>query len=272
MKTELIKKLGIILILLLIGTACSQFSPNLDIQINALKKAIRENPYNAEAYFELGLVYETQGRYRKSKEALWQAIKLNPNHAKAYNLLGRIFEKDADYTLAIDHYEKAIQSEDHFMEPYILLAGLYREMGIKSTSQDFRQKQMKILSAALTKCDRENDKSSCITILNNLSVLILEIQANNKNSDLSLAVKYAQQGLELMKDERDLKKYVKYNSDNKQIHLDRGLFHYLLGDAYQELNRPEQALNEHNNALSEFKQADNKYWISKAEAEVKEKN
>jgi len=252
-----------VIIILLVCVQCESY-PNLDVQIAGLEKAIKDNPKNPEPYCELGMVYTSQHKYGRAKKVLKQAVKLNPNYAEAYNYLGYIYREEHDYDLAIEYYQKAISSDDKFMEPYIVLADIYWDQGIKSSDAESFKKAEEILELGLEKCDRTKFGDDCINILHNLSGLYL--QDNNPNG----VIRLAEQGLQLLSNEEDLKKYLIYSTDESKIHATRGHFYRYLGDAYRKLNKPEQALDAYNKALSEFRRIGDKTWPTLIEDLVKQ--
>jgi tetratricopeptide (TPR) repeat protein len=269
-------KFVIILLILTSGIQCDADSsePNLSLQEKTLKEAIKEEPNDPDLYFELGMVYESQNKYGKAEEVLKKCLALNPHHAKAHNLLGHVYEELGDYASSIEHYQRAIESDGTFMEPYIMLSGLYRVMYLKSPNEDYIDKQLKVLQMALGKCDIRRDRQRCITILNNLCVLLLEEKINYSDSvsdtNMYKVIEYAKRGIELLRDEDELKEYAIYRTENgRRIHLDRGLLYYHLGDAYRELNNVSEALGAYYEALSEFQQIDDRHWINRIQDDIK---
>jgi len=72
-----------------------------------LRQAAEKDPENAQAWSQLGGVYNEQG----SEEAVVcyeRAVKLNPKYYLAYRGLGNYFLKKQDYSLAEAYYSKAI--------------------------------------------------------------------------------------------------------------------------------------------------------------------
>lgn len=72
-----------------------------------LRQATEKDPENAQAWSQLGGVYNDQG----SEEAVAcyeRAIRLNPKYYLAYRGLGNYYLKKQDYSLAESYYSKAI--------------------------------------------------------------------------------------------------------------------------------------------------------------------
>ena len=84
--------------LLLILTGCA--SSALDSKIN--QHAIKENPQDAQAHYELGKILFEEGRYDKAIEHLEQSIQPNPTNLDVYALLVAAHNK-------LGNYEKVIE-------------------------------------------------------------------------------------------------------------------------------------------------------------------
>jgi tetratricopeptide (TPR) repeat protein len=52
------------------------------------RQAVRKNPDDARAYFDLGNVYGRSGKWEVAREAWQQAIRIVPDDARAHNHLG----------------------------------------------------------------------------------------------------------------------------------------------------------------------------------------
>lgn len=61
-----------------------------DQAIEEFKKAIHDNPEDAEAYYNLGVVYETKNMAKEAKEAFTKALELNPKHKLAEEHLSKL--------------------------------------------------------------------------------------------------------------------------------------------------------------------------------------
>ena len=77
--------------------------------ISEYKKAIKVNPYYAEAHNNLGIVYARANRYRKAISEYKKAIALKPNYAKAYNNLAVAHYYTHNYRVAVKYCDKALQ-------------------------------------------------------------------------------------------------------------------------------------------------------------------
>lgn len=66
-----------------------------DNALSSIKKAIEQNPGNAEYYVVLGVIYDTQDKRNEAKDAYKQALAVDENNAKANYYFGRAIYQDA---------------------------------------------------------------------------------------------------------------------------------------------------------------------------------
>lgn len=91
---------------------------------------IKENPENANAYYELGLIYTENGdEITKSKDYFSEAIKINPNFEFAYYSRGNREKELGEYKEAVQDYKKALEINPDFINALTSLASLHAEMG-----------------------------------------------------------------------------------------------------------------------------------------------
>jgi tetratricopeptide (TPR) repeat protein len=67
------------------------------------------NPFYAEAFFCLGIVYEKNGSNNQAINQYEMATRLKPNFAEAYFHLGLLYINSKRYNLAIKQLEEAIR-------------------------------------------------------------------------------------------------------------------------------------------------------------------
>ncbi len=65
--------------------------------IEALKQAVKINPDDADAHYNLGVTYVKSGMYKESIASFKQAIRINPDFAEAHNNLGLVYIKSGMY-------------------------------------------------------------------------------------------------------------------------------------------------------------------------------
>ena len=99
--------------LLLINKKTHNSSKASDVEeeIESYKMAIRINPDDLEAHFNLGNNYQKSGMYKEAIEAFKQAIRIDPDYAEAHYNLGNVYVLSNDKGSAIEQY-KILKSLD----------------------------------------------------------------------------------------------------------------------------------------------------------------
>lgn len=96
------------------GLGYSRYALKLyDGSVDALKKAIRLNENNAEAYYNLSKTYEAMGDYKNAATNIDKAVSFS-GYASNYiwnNSGGDIYREKNDYAKAEDYYTKAINND-----------------------------------------------------------------------------------------------------------------------------------------------------------------
>ena len=85
--------------------------------------ALQQNPSNAEAYYQLGLVYEELGDATQSSNAFKSAAELAPKRAEVTLALGRVYWHNGDRSLALAQFQSLL-SDSPKKEILLQLAGL----------------------------------------------------------------------------------------------------------------------------------------------------
>ena len=91
--------------------------------IQEFESALQQNPANAEAYYQLGLVYEGLGDTTQSSDAFRNAAKLAPKRAEVALALGRVYWHNGDRSLALAEFQSLL-SDSPKKEILLQLAGL----------------------------------------------------------------------------------------------------------------------------------------------------
>ncbi len=91
--------------------------------IQQFEAALQQNPSNAEAYYQLGLVYEGLGDVPQSSNAFRSAAKLAPKRAEVVLALGRVYWHSNDPSLALAQFQSLL-SDSPKKEILLQLAGL----------------------------------------------------------------------------------------------------------------------------------------------------
>ena len=77
--------------------------------VKQYQKSIETNPSDAEAYYNIGVVYYNEKKYDDSKAQFQKAIEIYPDFSEAYYSLGAVYYAEANYDKAIETFSKAIQ-------------------------------------------------------------------------------------------------------------------------------------------------------------------
>ena len=100
-------------LLLLINkkTHNSSKASDVEVEIESYKMAIRINPDDLEAHYNLGYAYYESGLYKKAINAFKQAIRINPDDAVVHFGLGLVYVSLNDKGSALEQY-KVLKSLD----------------------------------------------------------------------------------------------------------------------------------------------------------------
>ena len=93
---------------------------------NYLKKILRIDKYNPEAYYIRGLIYKENLDTVKAIENIQIAVEYEPEYYDAYILLGLLFSAKSD-NIAVDYYNNAIEILPKSIEAHYNLALYYQE-------------------------------------------------------------------------------------------------------------------------------------------------
>ena len=80
--------------------------------LRAFKEAVKLNPEYAEAYYKMGLVYDSMLDHDKAIEAYTKVVALNPDFVKAYQSLGLAYEGKGQRAEAVKYFKKALEKEE----------------------------------------------------------------------------------------------------------------------------------------------------------------
>jgi serine/threonine-protein kinase len=90
-----------------------------------LKQALKNNPVNATAFWELGKAYLRQGKKESALATFKQAVSLRPSYWQGYSHIGYFYLTSGQYALAIEPYKKIIEILPHSHIGYENLAAAY---------------------------------------------------------------------------------------------------------------------------------------------------
>lgn len=93
-------------------------------------KKLQENPQNAEAHMNLGVVLQKKGDYEGALKEYQFAQAINPNDITTRLNLGTLYQANKNYTTAINAYDTILQ-----VEPNNLLAHYYKGTALRDIGQ-----------------------------------------------------------------------------------------------------------------------------------------
>ncbi len=95
-----------------------------------LEKSATMLPEVAEAYFNLGILYETEKNLQKAAENYEKALSILPGNEYAHLRLGAIYLEEKRYTLAKSHFEAVLTANPKNAEADNLLNKAKKEAGL----------------------------------------------------------------------------------------------------------------------------------------------
>lgn len=91
---------------------------DLDGAYAEYNKAIQLEPRYAEAYYNMGVLQETRGRYAEASDCYTRAIALQVRYPEAYNNLGNVLGKLGEHDKAMRHFKEALRQNAGYAEVY----------------------------------------------------------------------------------------------------------------------------------------------------------
>jgi tetratricopeptide (TPR) repeat protein len=104
------------------------------------------NPQDADAQYQLGLIYLKRGSLDAARRYFENALKIDPEVADFHYSLGRVYEKKGEWTQALKHYE-----ETYRLNPEYGLGDICREVGKGYLHTGNAEKAIEFLKHFLTK-------------------------------------------------------------------------------------------------------------------------
>lgn len=204
-----------------------------------LIQATKLNPNNAEAYYRLGLHYQSTNKHALAVKEFREALKVNPNYAEAYFALGISLAHLGEYKQAIEKYRKAAEYDPNYCaQAYNGIGSAYRDMHEK----EYLKQALDSFVWAADRCVNKEDQLFVISIQNIVTTymaLYEETVSAGKNGrdNLLAAINYAQKTSSF-----------KYKQEYPKYYA---MIQYCLGELYSQLGGEENAAK----AESAFKEA-----------------
>ena len=109
----------------ILGASAAQIDMNEEAII-AFKKVISIKPEYPDAYGNMGLVLQEQGKLDEAIEAYKKAISLKPDYAEAYNSLGNAYKDITKLDKAIEAYKQCIFLKPSFFNAYYNMGNIFQ--------------------------------------------------------------------------------------------------------------------------------------------------
>ena len=116
--TQMLERFPNSVVLYNIAGACNAGLMQFDAAINNYKKALKINPYYADAYSNMGNVLKDKGDLEAAIQSYKQALKIKPDYAQAYNNMGNALKDKGDLEAAIESYKQALKIKPDYAQAY----------------------------------------------------------------------------------------------------------------------------------------------------------
>jgi tetratricopeptide (TPR) repeat protein len=137
--------------------------------LRQLKQAVKANPQDPEAHFNLGLQYEILGKDKEAVKAFKEALKLKPDYPEALNELARLKGGAGNSAQAIKDLQQALKLKPDLRATRNALGGEYNQQGLEFIAQGQWGKAAEAFKEAL-KANPGSDVGSAAR--NNLGVAL----------------------------------------------------------------------------------------------------
>ena len=102
------------------------------------------NPYNSEAYYDLGLTLFYQGRYEEAYDAFFKATWTNEQQEMSFYFLAAIASMKKDYLSALELVEKGLVKNSHNIKARGLKASILRKLGCTEQAEKWIAENLEI--------------------------------------------------------------------------------------------------------------------------------
>ncbi|MFX1317021.1 MAG: tetratricopeptide repeat protein [Promethearchaeota archaeon] len=128
----------------LVNKAKQNLRKNPDIAIKSCNRATELDENYVDAYYYLGLAYNTKRSYDAAIQNLNKAVRLNSKHAEAWNNLGLAFEAKEDYNNALKNLKKAVEIDSNYAQAWYNMGTVYKLMNDLDNAIDSYRKATQI--------------------------------------------------------------------------------------------------------------------------------
>ena len=160
---------------------------SLNLPENAIEnynEAIKNQPEYADAYNNKGSALIKLDKLDEALEAYNKVVELKPNHAYAYNNLGNIYMRKIMFKKAINSFQKAIFFNAEYADAFNNLGDAYSSIGNITKAQISFEKAIKINPDhinALIKTGTHHEKHKQYTKAISVFKKVLLLQPDNEN-------------------------------------------------------------------------------------------
>ena len=105
-----------------------QMVGDVDRAFRAYQKSTEVNPRYEKGYNNLGILLFFKGRYDEAQEAFQKALVINPNNIESHINLGILFKKKGEGEKAVASYQRALAINPLHREAHYNLALLYEQL------------------------------------------------------------------------------------------------------------------------------------------------
>jgi tetratricopeptide (TPR) repeat protein len=114
----------------------------IENDIAKFTRVIQINPHNGMAWYTLGNLYKSIGRYKEAVFSYQQAIASDSTKAPYYYHLGLVLAAEKMHEDAIKAFLKVIEIDPNYSLAHATLGGHYRKMGLEDLAQYHIKKAM----------------------------------------------------------------------------------------------------------------------------------
>ena len=142
---------------------------NINEALNHYFQAVKINPHDDKALYNLGSTFLSLGRPYDAIKYLREALRINPTHAEAYNNLGSTLVSTGDLEEAVEQYRRALELKSDLLNAMINLADTLNKLGRTEEAIDLIEKAFALAES--------QGKQNMVQLIRNLLELYKSEQA-----------------------------------------------------------------------------------------------
>jgi tetratricopeptide (TPR) repeat protein len=199
--------------------------------IGLWQDAVKKSPNKARAYYNLGIEYAQQKRFREALMEFKRGIRILPNHLLSHLMLGKMYKEEGMFRKTIDEMKIVLDLKpekiDEHVDTYLELSNAYIKLG------DFNRAEESIKSGLQLNPKNEKLHNNMATIYGEKGLFddaihelktAISIKHDYVMAYCNLGLLYEKKGL--IKDAiREFKRAIEVDPDNAESHLFFGEFY-----------------------------------------------